>query len=136
MSDEIEERRESTRVYFTHKENIGATIQTESGSPVSVTVCLLSIGAGGLSFFCPRENVLDIIKEGEQLTVTDIDTPAPLGPIASLGVKVKYIQDYKRDNRICIGCNFSKISDALRNKIQNFVEYRLSTKNMDITRKD
>ncbi|MCI0471114.1 MAG: hypothetical protein L0Y73_05595, partial [Candidatus Aminicenantes bacterium] len=116
MSDEIEERRESTRVYFTHKENIGSTIQTESEAPASFKVFLLSIGAGGLSFYCLRESVLDTIKEGEQLTVTDIDTPAPLGPIASLGVKVKYIQDYKRDNRICIGCNFSKISDALRNK--------------------
>ncbi len=127
MSDEIEEkeRRESNRMYFTLKENISATIQTHAQSQISLHVTLLSISSGGLSFFCPREKVLDIIKEGDQLTITDLKTPEPLGPIASFGVEVKYVQDYKDENCIGIGCNFNKISDALRNKIQNFVEYRL-----------
>lgn len=125
MSDEREDRRESIRVYFTQKENIGATIQTHADSQVSLSVTLLSISSGGLSFYCPREKVFDIIKEGDQLTITDLKTPQPLGPIASFGVEVKYIQDYEGGELIGIGCNFNKISDALRNKIQNFVEFRM-----------
>jgi c-di-GMP-binding flagellar brake protein YcgR len=127
MSDEREEkeRRESNRIYFSRRDNISATIQTHAESKISLPVSLISISSGGLGFFCPRDNVIDIIKEGDQLTVTDIKTPPPLGPIASLGVEVKYILDYKTENRRGFGCNFNKISDALRNKIQNFVEYRL-----------
>ena len=124
MSDEVEEKRESSRVYFTRKDNISATIQTHAESLVSLPVTLLSISSGGLSFFCTRDNVLTIIKEGDQLTVTDIKTPQPLGPIAALGVEVKYIQDYESNDRVGFGCNFNRISDALRNKIQNFIKSR------------
>lgn len=129
MSDEIEERRESKRIYFTQKENISATIQTHADSLVSLPVTLFSISAGGIGFFCPREKVLGIIKEGDQLTVTDIKTPQPVGPIASLGVEVKYVLDYEAEGRMGFGCNFNKVSDALRNKIQNFVESRLGDTN-------
>jgi c-di-GMP-binding flagellar brake protein YcgR len=128
MSDETEEKREYTRAYFTRKDSISATIQTHSESQVSLPVTILSISAGGLSFFCTREKVLTIIKEGDQLTVTDIQTPQPLGPIASLGVEVKYIQDYESNDRMGFGCNFTKISDALRNKIQSFIESRSGSK--------
>ena len=124
MSAEIEEKRESSRAYFTRKDNISATIQTHAESMVSLPVILLSISAGGLSFFCTRDQVLTIIKEGDQLTVTDIKTPQPLGPIASLGVEVKYIQDYESNDRVGFGCNFTRVSDALRNKIQNFIKSR------------
>jgi hypothetical protein len=133
MSDEIEEkeRRESRRTYFSLKENISATIQTHAESPISLPVTLISISTGGLGFFCPREEMVDIMKEGDQLTITDIKTPEPLGPIASLGAKVKYILDYEANERIGIGCDFTKISDALRNKIQSFVEYRKGTKGIE-----
>ncbi len=129
MNTEIEEKRESSRAYFTRKDNISATIQTHAESQLSLPVTLLSISAGGLSFFCTRHKVLTVIKEGDQLTVTDIQTPQPLGPIASLGVEVKYIQDYESNDRMGFGCNFTKISDALRNKIQNFIESRSGSKN-------
>jgi hypothetical protein len=133
MSDETEEkeRRESKRAFFTLKENISATIQTHVDSPVSLPVILISISTGGLGFFCPREKVLDIMKEGDQLTITDIKTPEPLGPIASLGVEIKYIMDYEANERMGFGCNFTKISDALRNKIQSFVEYRKGIKGVE-----
>jgi hypothetical protein len=127
MSDEREDRRETNRVYFTHKENIVATIQTHAESQVSLPITLLSVSFGGLSFLCPREKVLNIIKVGDPLTITDLKTPQPLGPIASFGVEVKYIRNYEGGDRIGIGCNFTKISDGLRNKIKNFVEYRIGT---------
>jgi c-di-GMP-binding flagellar brake protein YcgR len=133
MSDEIEEkeRRESHRTYFSLKDKISAIIQTHTESAISLPVTLISISAGGFGFFCPREKVLDIIKEGDRLTITDIKTPEPLGPIASLGAKVKYILDYEANERIGVGCDFTKISDALRNKIQNFVEYRKGAKGIE-----
>ena len=133
MSDEIEEkeRRESYRTFFSLKENISAIIQTHTGSLISLPVTLISISAGGFGFFCPREEVLDIIKEGDLLTSTDIKTPEPLGPIASLGVKVKYVLDYEAHDRIGVGCDFMKISDGLRNKIQNFVAYRKDAKGIE-----
>jgi len=137
MSDEREEkeRREANRIYFARKDNISATIQTHAESKISLPVSLISISAGGLGFFCPRDKVINIIKEGDQLTVTDIKTPQPLGPIASLGVEVKYILDYESEHRRGFGCNFNKISDALRNKIQNFVEYRLGVVEKEKTNK-
>ena len=124
MSESREERRESKRTFFTLKNDISATIQTYAESPVSISVTIIGVSAGGFSFSCSREKVLDIIKEGDLLTVTDIKTPQPLGPIASLEVEVKYVLDYEAEKRMLFGCTFTKVSDALRNKIQSFVEFR------------
>ncbi len=119
------ERREFKRAFFAAGENITATIQTHGESHLSLSVKLLSVSGGGLSFLFSNKNENGIIKKGDQLTVTDIQTPAPLGPIASLGVEVRYSINHKELDRVGFGCRFNKISDALRNKIQNFVEYRL-----------
>ncbi|MCK4766371.1 MAG: PilZ domain-containing protein [Candidatus Aminicenantes bacterium] len=127
MSDEREERRESSRIFFALKDNIGATIQTHAGSLISLPVSIISVSSGGFGFVCGKEKVQDIIKVGDRITITDIQTPPPLGPLATLEVEVKHVQEHESDNRIAFGSSFSKISDALRNKIQNFVEYRHST---------
>ncbi len=124
MSEDKVEKRESKRAFFTLEDNIRVTIQTHVESPVSLTVTLLSISAGGLSFFGPSPKLANI-KKGDRLTVTDIKTPPPLGPIAAVEVEVKYIHNYEANLLILFGCVFTKASDALRNKIQNFVEYRL-----------
>lgn len=131
MSDEREERRESTRVFFTLKENIGATIQTHGESLVSLPVSIISVSSGGFGFVCDKEKVQDIIKVGDRITITDIQTPEPLGPLATLEVEVKHIQEHESDKRITFGSSFTKASDALRNKIQNFVEYRHSGENSE-----
>lgn len=127
MSREIEEKREFKRAFFTVKEDIVATIQTLREPSTSFNVNILSISAGGLSFFGPRREVIDI-KEDDRLTVTDLKTPKPLGPIATAEVMVKYIKTFQGNDRIILGCVFTKMSDALRNKVQNFVESRLGLK--------
>ena len=131
MNDKKKERRKSKRAFFNPADKICATIRTRAEPPVSLPVTLISISPGGFGLYCPRDKVLDIIKEGDQLTLTDINMPQPLGPIASIAVEVKYILDYEGAGRVGLGCNFFEISETLRNKIRDFVEYHYETTAFD-----
>ena len=89
-----------------------------------ITVTLLSVSEGGLSFITARQKISGI-REGDQLIITEIKTPEPLGYIGEVEVEVRYILDLEINVRVAFGCEFTKIPGSDSAKISEYVEYRL-----------
>lgn len=124
------EKRGSRRAFFTLDDEVFATLKIPGVGEQIVPVKLLSISAGGIGVVAVRCKIPEL-HVGDQLTLTNIQTPLPLGPIEHAEVSVKYIADDFRGFRMCLGCEFLDISPAYPNKISNYVRNRFICMGLD-----
>lgn len=129
-NEEKIEKRERTRVFFTLDEDITATVSSHETAVQSIPVTVLSLSAGGLSFLGNRYK-LPGIAEGEQLTLTALNFPQPLGTIDNIRVVIVYILDFQHNVRLSFGCEFVDIAGSLAEKIEEFVQSRLKNVHLD-----
>ena len=125
------EKRANRRAFFTLEDHIGTNILSNSSNGKSnqdraVPVTLLSISVGGLSVTARRYN-FPSIKAGDRLTFTEIQTPQPLGTIDRVEAVVKYVVSDETSIRMALGCEFEKIPDSFKEKIDEFVDGRLKS---------
>lgn len=130
MNKERIEKRECARVFFTLEEDITATVSSREHTVQSIPVTILSLSAGGLSFLGNRYKLPEI-AEGEQLTLTALNFPKPLGTIDNIKVNIIYILDFQHNVRLSFGCEFVGIPVSLAEKIEEFVQTRLKTIHLD-----
>ncbi|HLP62161.1 MAG TPA: PilZ domain-containing protein [Candidatus Deferrimicrobium sp.] len=124
------EKRECARVFFTLEEDITATVSSHQNDIQSIPVTILSLSAGGVSFLGNRYK-LPGIAEGEQLTLTALHFPQPLGTIDNIKVVIIYILDFQHNVRLSFGCEFIDIPGSLAEKIEEFVQFRLKNVHLD-----
>lgn len=133
-NEERIEKRERARIFFTLEEGVTATISSASSHGTdaqSIPITILSLSSGGLSFLGNRYK-LPGITEGEQLMLTSVNFPQPLGTIENLRIVVIYILDFHHNVRLSFGCEFKEIPGSLAEKIEEFVQFRLKNVNLDL----
>jgi len=130
-NEERTEKRERARIFFTLEEGITATVSSQGTAAQSIPITILSLSSGGLSFLGNRYK-LPGIAEGEQLTLTSINFPQPLGTIDSVRIVVIYILDFHHNVRLSFGCEFQEIPGSLAEKIEEFVQFRLKNVHLDL----
>jgi c-di-GMP-binding flagellar brake protein YcgR len=130
-NEERVEKRERARIFFTLEEGVTATVSSHGTDAQSIPITILSLSSGGLSFLGNRYK-LPGITEGEQLTLSSINFPQPLGTIDNLRLAVIYILDFHHNVRLSFGCEFRDIPNSLAEKIEDFVQYRLKDVNLDL----
>jgi hypothetical protein len=124
MRNRSKERRLTKRVFFTLEDEVTATIENPDDPNSTLSVALISLSEGGLSFVGIRHHIPKI-KKGNKLIITSITTPEEKWGIDKIEVKVKYIIDLETYIRIAIGCEFTQILDADKTRIQDFVQDKL-----------
>ncbi len=130
-NEESIEKRECARIFFTLEEGVTATVSNHGTVVQSVPITILSLSSGGLSFLGNRYK-LPGIAEGEQLTLTSVNFPQPLGTIDSIRMAVIYILDFHHNVRLSFGCEFQEIPGSLAEKIEEFVQFRLKNVHLDL----
>lgn len=130
MNKERIEKREYARVFFTLEEDITATVSSHETTVQSIPITILSLSAGGLSFLGNRYKLPEI-AEGEQLTLTALNFPQPLGIIDNVKVVIIYMLDFQHNVRLSFGCEFVDIPVSLAEKIEEFVQLRLKNIHLD-----
>ncbi|MCP4219339.1 MAG: hypothetical protein GY765_32190 [bacterium] len=126
MSEIIENKRESTRIFFNTEEGINAVISSHNEEALSIPVAVLSLSCGGLSILGAKEK-LKSVEQGDRLTICSLSTPLPLGPINLVQVKVAYVLDYEYNKDLSMGCEFSEVPVVVTEKIDDYVQYRLDS---------
>lgn len=130
-NEERIEKRERARVFFTLEEGVTATVSSQGTTAQSIPITILSLSSGGLSFLGNRYK-LPGIAEGEQLTLTSVNFPQPLGTVENLRIVVIYILDFHHNVRLSFGCEFQEIPGPLAEKIEEFVQFRLKNVHLDL----
>jgi hypothetical protein len=118
------EKRQSKRVFFSLEEGISARVTNYGDSDEFIPITLLSISSGGISF-TGNKYKLRGIKEGDRLTLREIQTPLPLGLVDRAEVVVKYVMNDDYSIRLIIGCKVTQISGTAGEKIHTLVKDRL-----------
>ncbi|MCX6581728.1 MAG: PilZ domain-containing protein [Candidatus Aminicenantes bacterium] len=131
MNEDRIEKRERARVFFTLEEDITAEVSSHETAAQSIPVTVLSLSSGGVSFLGNRYK-LPGIAEGEQLTLTALNFPQPLGTIDNIRVVIIYILDFQHNVRLSFGCEFVDIPGPLAEKIEEFVKFRLKNVHLDL----
>lgn len=121
------EKRQGKRVFFSLEEGISARVENFGDSDESefIPVTLLSISTGGISF-TGNKYKLRGIKEGDRLTMREIQTPLPLGQVDRAEVVVKYVMNDDYSIRLIIGCKVTQMAGASSEEIHTFIKSRLS----------
>ena len=119
------EKRQSKRVFFSLEEGISARIENFGDSDEFIPITLLSISTGGISF-TGNKYKLRGIKEGDRLTMREIQTPQPLGQVDRAEVVVKYVMNDDYSVRLIIGCKVTQMAGASSEKIQTLIKKRMS----------
>lgn len=130
-NEERVEKRERARIFFTLEEGVTATVSSHGTVAQSIPITILSLSSGGLSFLGNRYK-LPGIAEGEQLTLTSINFPQPLGTIDNIRIEVIYILDFHHNVRLSFGCEFKGIPGSLAEQIEEFVQFRLKNVHLDL----
>jgi c-di-GMP-binding flagellar brake protein YcgR len=130
-NEERIEKRERARVFFTLEEGVTATVSSQGTVAQSIPITILSLSSGGLSFLGNRYK-LPGIAEGEQLTLTAVNFPQPLGTVENLRIVVIYILDFHHNVRLSFGCEFQEVPGSLAEKIEEFVQFRLKNVHLDL----
>ena len=130
MNIEVQERRESKRVFFDLEDNIGVTLSPAMSSIKAIPGILLSLSIGGLSVAADK-NQKKNIREGDTLVLANLQLPDNDPAIARLEVEVKYIIFYKKSDRITIGCVFKRPSGVVTKQIQEFIDKRVELETGD-----
>jgi len=130
MNIEVQERRESKRVFFDLEDNISVTLSPAMSSIKAIPGILLSLSVGGLSVAADK-NQKKNIREGDTLVLANLQLPDNDQAIARLEVEVKYIIFYKKSERITIGCVFKKPSGVVTKQIQEFIDKRVELETGD-----
>ncbi len=130
MNIEVQERRESKRVFFDLEDNIGVTLSPAMSSIKAIPGILLSLSIGGLSVAADK-NQKKNIREGDTLVLANLQLPDNDPAIARLEVEVKYIIFYKKSERITIGCVFKRPSGVVTKQIQEFIDKRVELETGD-----
>jgi c-di-GMP-binding flagellar brake protein YcgR len=130
MNIEVQERRESKRVFFDLEDNISVTLSPAMSSIKAIPGILLSLSIGGLSVAADK-NQKKNIREGDTLVLANLQLPDNDPAIARLEVEVKYIIFYKKSERITIGCVFKKPSGLVTKQIQEFIDKRVELETGD-----
>ena len=130
MNIEVQERRESKRVFFDLEDNISVTLSPAMSSIKAIPGILLSLSVGGLSVAADK-NQKKNIREGDTLVLANLQLPDNDPAIARLEVEVKYIIFYKKSERITIGCVFKRPSGVVTKQIQEFIDKRVELETGD-----
>ena len=130
MGEVLNEKRKYRRAYFSLEESTSADVFHVRNDSKPVHVQLLSIGAGGISFY-GNQFKLPGVKEGDRLILKDIRAPFPLGIIENIEVEVKYILDEVNSVCTAYGCQFINLPDEPNRRIEIFIDEQFRRNGMD-----
>ena len=123
MNTERKERRLFKRVFFAKNDGITGTVLIFSSigkKSAPITVNIMNLSAGGAEIFIKREDAGEI-KTVERLTLQEINNCNSLEFCVNIEIEIKRILDNPLLDNIVIGCEFHGLSDAIKDRINQFV---------------
>ena len=81
---------------------------------------IMDLSPGGLGLTLKKGETL--IKPGDSLILTEIKGAENLASVKNLETEIKWIQSFKAFKHILFGCEFTNISELLKEEIQAFID--------------
>ena len=123
-SNNMADRRKFKRILFSAEEEVTGVVSLSGSDDEAKVYKIADLSAGGLRFLIQKIDWGEI-KTGDTLLLQSIDGKSQLDFVSDLQLEVKWIMDDPRLEHVMIGCEYSRINDSDRERIEQFVESEL-----------
>lgn len=116
-----EERRVSSRIFFSMKDGPTALFTLPGLNDETITATIMDLSAGGLGLSLRKEENIKI-NEGDSVILTEIKNIEELEAVTNIEMEIRWLRNYEAFKHILFGCEFLNISEPVGEQIRKFVD--------------